>query len=146
MNILNQSAQIPMGPYLVLIALFIGWFILMGVIFVLLLKKYPLGENWQKNPHKGETLAIPRGTLRGILTLTLLFSAIVFQIYALVYLEDDAKIAHMISAFEIMLAFYFGSKVMHHLSATDKLKTRDIASAMRSTSTGGDFDEQGSVG
>lgn len=130
MEFLEQSSQQAWGPFVIVALLFIVWFILMGALFIVLLRRYPLGNQWRSNPFEKETFGLPRGTLRGILTLSLLFSAVVFQIYALIYLEDDAKIAHFMTAFELMLAFYFGSKVMHHLSSTDKYKTREIASAV----------------
>jgi hypothetical protein len=35
----------------------------------------------------------------------------------------------LINAFQVMLAFYFGSKVMHHVTSADRTKTVSKASA-----------------
>lgn len=115
----------------------------LGLLFFLLFR-FTFSDEPGKNPYKGETLGLPRGTMRAILTMTLLFYMIVFQIYALFYLESDLRISTFIGAFEIMLAFYFGSKVMHHLSSTDKYKSRDIALALKGKKS--EFDEPDSVG
>jgi H+/gluconate symporter-like permease len=109
------------------------WFIVMLIFLAILIKKFPL-RKWEKgedNPYKTETMGIPRGTIRGIISITLLIGAVLLQIYALMYLENDEKISGFMNAFEIMLAFYFGSKVLHHVASVDKNKTKAIADAAK---------------
>lgn len=107
------------------------WIILVIVFLWLLVKKYPLGIYSRKsnleNPYKLETMGIPRGVIRGILALTVLVAVVLFQIYALRFLESDEKISSFISAFEIVLGFYFGAKVVHHITASDKNKIKAVA-------------------
>ncbi len=119
-----------------------AWIILVVLYLWKLTKTFLLnGDSNVENPYKAETMGLPRGTIRGILTLTLLFIAILLQLYAI---RHDAleKINVMMGAFELMLAFYFGSKVMHHLSATDKYKTQAVAEANKTnTQPVSDFDD-----
>ena len=59
-----------------------AWLLLMAVTFLRLLKKYPLG-NWtaeNPNPHAKETFAMPRGVFRGMLTLSLLYAVVLFEV------------------------------------------------------------------
>ncbi len=53
-------------------------------------------------------------------------------------------------AFQMMIAFYFGSKVMHHMASTDRKKTQAIANSssyIASVESGdSDFDEDGAAG
>jgi|GEM_PF-2250093 len=109
------------------------WMLFLMIVFWKIIKGYTL-NNWSQeepNPFQKETLALPRGTIRGVLTLTILATVILLQIYAVNNMESMDKISAIINAFELMLAFYFGSKVMHHLTAADKNKTKAVAGAQK---------------
>ncbi len=109
-----------------------GWLVIAIILIIIIAKKYPLNNKWTRdnpNPYQTETMAMPRGMVRGILTLTILITAILLQLYAINNMDSLDKISVMMSAFELMLAFYFGSKVMHHFAATDKRKTQAVAKA-----------------
>lgn len=124
------------------------WLII-AIIFVWrLMRKYPLGT-WGKdeeNPYKTETMGLPRGLIRGVLTISLLVGAIVLQIYAIRFLESGEKISPFMGAFEIMLAFYFGSKVVHHLGSVDKNKARAKAEAEVQKYQDNDFNDPDAIG
>ncbi len=134
---------------------FIIWMSGVIVLFILLLKKFTFGK-WGKenqNPHFGETLAIPRGFFRGILTLSLLFFTILFYIGNLYFNYGLGKLGELTTAFEMMLAFYFGAKVMHHLASNDKNKTKAIIESLKQKnsshvlpSKNTDFVEEGAEG
>ncbi len=100
------------------------WLIIVFVFFVLLLRKYTFAD-WSEekpNPFEGETFNMPRGIFRGILTLSLLFSVVVLELanVRIIGLEDELH--EFMIAFQMMIAFYFGSKVMHHITSADKSK------------------------
>lgn len=105
------------------------WLVLMVVFFILLFRKYTFG-NWSEenpNPHYGETFDMPRGTFRGMLTLTLLFVVTVLELVSVHTLGMEDNVREYIVAFQMMIAFYFGSKVMHHITSAEKHKTKTIA-------------------
>ena len=59
------------------------WVGLLIIYFIFLAKKYTFGD-WTKdnpNPYEGETLGLPKGTFRGILTLTIMFVAVLLEIF-----------------------------------------------------------------
>jgi hypothetical protein len=117
------------------------WMLLLMIVFWKLVKRYPLGK-WSQtdpNPYSTETLGMPRGTIRAVLTLTILAVVMLLQLYAINNMESMEKISTMLNAFELVLAFYFGSKVMHHLASVDKNKTKAVAEAEKAT--GSDFDD-----
>lgn len=96
------------------------------ILFAFLLFKYTFG-NWtpeNPNPYKGETLGLPRGIFRGVLTIVLLFVTVLFEMNNLSVGRDESYIIEFLVAFQMMIAFYFGSKVMHHISANEKKKTQ----------------------
>lgn len=116
----------------------IVWLLLAMVMLVWLLVRFPLNRRYNlanPNPHNGETMGIPRGFFRGVITITLLIAAMLLEIYSIAYLDSDAKFSRLLDAFELMLAFYFGSKVMHHLSSVDRSKTKAVAEAKLTKST-----------
>lgn len=116
------------------------WLLAIIALLVFLIFKYPFGRKWTKdnpNPFESETLAIPRGTFRGILTLTLVFGAVLFEISNLATGNDESNIYEFMTAFKMMIAFYFGSKVAHHVSAVEKHKTKIKADAMIKTNESG---------
>lgn len=69
------------------------------------------------NPHKNETLGLPNGTVRGTIALTLLVCGIALMIFG--FDKDYAKVLatpsqfdFFITAFQMMIAFYFGNKAL----------------------------------
>lgn len=105
------------------------WIFGMIIVFAVLLKKYTFG-NWTKdnpNPYVTETFAMPRGVMRGMLTMSLLFIVILMEIVSLQVRGLEAKIDQLLVAFQMILAFYFGSKVMHHVTKADERKARELA-------------------
>ncbi len=118
---------------LIVIWAFIIWMVGIIVLLVLLLKKYTFGK-WDTehpNPYNGETFAIPRGFFRGTLTLSLLFFMILFYIGNFYFGYGSGKLGELTTAFEMMLAFYFGAKVMHHLASNDKNKTAAMVESLK---------------
>ena len=107
------------------------WLIVVLTFFGLLLKKYTFG-NWSEdnpNPYMGETFDMPRGIFRGTLTLTLLFVVVILELVNVRFTGFEEEIHELMIAFQMMLAFYFGSKVMHHMTSTDRQKTQFMASS-----------------
>ncbi len=128
------------------------WLLVVLVFFVILLKKYTFG-NWSEenpNPYTGETFDMPRGVFRGTLTLTLVFVVTVLELVNVRVIGFEDEIHELMVAFQMMIAFYFGSKVMHHMSSTDRKKTEAIASSSSYIATveseESDFDEDGAAG
>ncbi len=104
------------------------WLIVVLAFFILLMKKYTFG-NWSienPNPYEGETFDMPRGIFRGTLTLTLLFVVVILELVNVRITGFEEEIHELMVAFQMMLAFYFGSKVMHHMTSTDRKKTEYI--------------------
>lgn len=124
------------------------WMIFMVVLFIALLIRFTFGVGFSKenpNPHINETFAMPPGVFRGFITMTLLFLVTLIEVINLniplldgngqmiaknvgdmLYFPSDRHHDLMV-AFQMMLAFYFGSKVMNHVIATDKEKTKILA-------------------
>jgi len=101
------------------------WLLVVLTFFILLMKKYTFG-NWSEenpNPYAGETFDMPRGIFRGTLTLTILFVTIILELVNVRITGFEEEIHEFMVAFQMMLAFYFGSKVMHHMTSTDRKKT-----------------------
>ena len=134
----------------VLIPIFL-WLGLLLAFFIFLFLKYTFG-NWTKdneNPYKDETLGMPRGTFRGTLTLTLVYVIVVLQLVNVRIIGFETEITMMMEAFQMMIAFYFGAKVMHHITASDKKKTYAIADADGNIDNGtvvNDFDDGNASG
>ncbi len=101
------------------------WLLIVFAFFILLLRKYTFG-NWtvvNPNPYAGETFDMPRGIFRGILTLTLLFVAVILELVNVRIVGFEQEMHEFMVAFEMMIAFYFGSKVMHHITSADRKKS-----------------------
>ncbi len=101
------------------------WLLVMTIVFVRLLGKFTFGK-WDeknKNPYAKETFAMPRGVLRGMLTLSLLYAVVLFEVANIQVGGIEEKIDSLLVAFQMMIAFYFGSKVMHHVTAADRDKS-----------------------
>lgn len=126
----------------------ISWMIIMLFLVAFLLYKYPLNKDIIngkiENPYKGETLGLPRGLIRGILTLTILLAAVLLQVYILSNNTSVERISPFMTAFEIMLGFYFGSKVVHHLASSDKQKVQTVAKSSGEKTN--DFDDPNAKG
>lgn len=104
--------------------LVVVWLVFMCIVFGILLKKFTFGD-WSEehpNPYQKETFGMPRGVLRGFLTLSLLVIVMLLEIVNLVTEGLEGKIDQLLVAFQMMLAFYFGSKVMHHITSADERK------------------------
>ncbi|MCH8956776.1 hypothetical protein IIA28_15865, partial [candidate division KSB1 bacterium] len=59
-----------------------AWLLVMAVVFVKLLGRYTFGQ-WtvdNPNPYVKETFAMPRGVFRGMLTLSLLYAVVLFEV------------------------------------------------------------------
>ena len=109
------------------------WVIGIVVLFIFLVLKYPFGK-WTKenpNPYLLETFAMPRGVLRGILTLSLLFIVMLLEVVSLRINNLEKIIEQLLVAFQMMLAFYFGSKVMHHVVKADERKSKELTKAIK---------------
>jgi hypothetical protein len=128
------------------------WLVLVFVFFILLLKKYTFG-NWTKdnpNPYAGETFDMPRGVFRGTLTLSLLFIVVILELVNVRIIGFEDEITELMVAFQMMIAFYFGSKVLHHMTATDRKKTEVIAEKTvyphSNYASKGEFDDEQAAG
>lgn len=102
-----------------------AWLLVMTLVFVGLLWKYTFGK-WtagNPNPYAKETFAMPRGVLRGMLTLSLLYAVVLFEVANIQTTGLETKIEQLLVAFQMMIAFYFGSKVMHHMASVDRDKS-----------------------
>jgi len=128
MEYVSEGQKLLMNDFWGRIYLPIGiWLLLVIILIGGLVVKYSFG-NWtpeRKNPYETETLGLPRGLFRAILTLTLLFITVMFELanlYSGAASEDN--FIQWLTAFQMMIAFYFGSKVMHHITSTDRHKAK----------------------
>jgi len=127
------------------------WLVIVLGFFIMLLKKYTFGH-WTSenpNPYVGETFDMPRGVFRGTLTLSLLFIVVILELVNVRIIGFEEEISGLMVAFQMMIAFYFGSKVLHHMTSTDRKKTEVIAektSLMQSYNTPNEFDNDGAAG
>ena len=135
------------------------WIGIVALIFLALVVRFTFGVGFTKenpNPYIGETFGMPRGVFRGFLTLSLLFAVLLMEVVSLngrviivgdiLFVPEDMYRELMV-AFQMMLAFYFGSKVMHHITSADRKKSDMIAkTAKPSGQGGGEFEESGSAG
>ena len=68
------------------------WIIIIIGVFVFLLRKYTFGKEWtpeDPNPHINETLAMPRGIMRAVLTLSVLFIVLLLEVNSLFFDPKD---------------------------------------------------------
>lgn len=126
------------------------WLVIVLTFFIILLKKYTFG-NWSEehpNPYAGETFDMPRGIFRGTLTLSLLFIVVILELVNVRIIGFENEISELMVAFQMMIAFYFGSKVMHHMTSTDRRKTEVIAekTALMKSVKYSEFDSDGAAG
>ncbi|MCU0428176.1 MAG: hypothetical protein MUF71_21395 [Candidatus Kapabacteria bacterium] len=117
------------------IALLVTWFTVLLIYFSWAIYFYNVNlgftnEEWEQikaqdnynpqthtpeNPHKDETLGLPNGTVRGTIALTLLVCSIALMIIG--FDKEYAPILasqfdFFITAFQMMIAFYFGNKAL----------------------------------
>ncbi len=114
------------------------WLVISTIFIVVMFKKYTFGD-WTKenpNPNEGETFNMPRGTIRGILTMSLLFITVVIELANVRVIGLEEEFSEFLAAFQMMVAFYFGAKVMHHISSVDKSKTKAISEAAIASAAG----------
>jgi len=109
---------------LVLTLLIIWLFAVIIFLIYMILKYQPLDH--EDSPYLHETLGLPPGLFRAILTITLLFTVVLLEGYALSNMEEHVRIKEildpLLTAFQLMIAFYFGTKMAGIVSG-DKGKT-----------------------
>lgn len=102
------------------------WTVTLVVFLGALVKRYTLFDPrvWTRETHPfaAETLAMPRGVFRAVITVSLLIFVLFMEVVSLSRGGLEQHIEQLLTAFQMMLAFYFGGKVMHHLAAVDKRK------------------------
>ena len=69
---------------------------------------------------------MPGGIFRGIITMTLLYIVVLFEAMMIKDPGFEARADMLLVSFQMMIAFYFGSKVMHHVTAVDGKKTQTM--------------------
>ena len=108
--------------------LILAWLVLVTIWIQRMMNKFTF-FNWKRknNPYKNETLGMPVGTLRGMLTLTLLVVFIILVCVTMVVEEYRSAYDGVTDAFKVMLAFYFGSRVMSQVTESDKEKAKTKA-------------------
>ncbi len=104
------------------IALILGWLVCAIRWLKRVIKTYTFGDPNQ-NPYKDETLGLPPGTLRAFLTLTITVVVIIYTTLSMLVAPLQGAYDEMLTAFEIVLAFYFGSRIVNSVTKTDEKKT-----------------------
>lgn len=108
------------------------WLVGLIILLIILLRKYTFGD-WtpeKPNPYVAETLGMPTGIFRGLITLTLLYCVVVFEVNNFVTKQTSERIfSEFMVSFQMMIAFYFGSKVVSQLSSSEEKKTEVKANA-----------------
>ena len=112
--------------------LIVAWLLAASGVLVLLLRRYTFRGDQSTNPFLKETLAMPRGVFRSLLTSTVLFAVVLLEVSNLfsANAKDKFDTGSMMTAFQMVLAFYFGAKVFHHVTSADRDKTEKAAEAM----------------
>ena len=111
------------------------WMALMLAMFIFLFFKFTIA-NWtteNPNPYQTETMGMPRGTFRGALTLTLLYITVIFELVNVRVIGFEQEFREFLIAFQMMIGFYFGAKVMHHITSSDKKKAVAFAESSSTT-------------
>ncbi|MCI0495263.1 hypothetical protein L0Z72_09680 [candidate division KSB1 bacterium] len=105
------------------LTLFVIWFL--GIIFymIYMVLKYDPFKN-PDSPYIKETMGLPPGVFRAIITLTLLFAIVLLEGYALTNMDQHEQIQKVLdplnTGFQLMIAFYFGTKMVDMISGKDK--------------------------
>ena len=109
------------------LALFIVYFLGIIVFLIYMVFKYDPLRN-PDNPYFDQTLSLPPGVFRGILAITLLIAVVLFEGYALTNMERYQEIQKildpLLTAFQLMIAFYFGTKMVGIVSSKGKDETK----------------------
>ncbi|MFZ5517665.1 MAG: hypothetical protein ACOY90_13540 [Candidatus Zhuqueibacterota bacterium] len=107
------------------LSLLIVWLLTVIIfLYYMILKYQPLDH--EDSPYLHETLGLPPGLFRAVLTVTLLFTVVLLEGYALTNIQEHVRIKEildpLLTAFQLMIAFYFGTKIAGVVSG-DKGKT-----------------------
>lgn len=89
--------------------------------------KFTFNPKWTKenpNPYADETLAMPKGTMRAVITFTLLFFTVLIEMHVVRNPLIEMWTDKYITSFQMVLAFYFGSQVMTGLSTQEVQKAQ----------------------
>jgi hypothetical protein len=92
----------------------------------------PLLEEPATNPYERDSFGLPPGTIRGVLALT---AVVMFLLVEMVNLFDgslEKAFAELVTGFQMVLAFYFGSRAVEVLQARER-EGRDRAAAASPT-------------
>lgn len=114
------------NAYLTLaLSLLIVWLLTVIIfLYYMILKYQPLDH--EDSPFLHETLGLPPGLFRAVLTITLLFAVVLLEGYALTNMQEHVQIKAvldpLLTAFQLMIAFYFGTKMAGIVSG-DKNKS-----------------------
>jgi len=150
----------------VALGLMLGWVALIIGFFIILLRKYTFNKEWtadNPNPYANETLGMPRGVMRSVLTLSILFVVLLLEVNSLSFDPKDLAIGgrifipedrfeRLMVAFQMMISFYFGSKMVHHVVHNERrIAEKRAESAVeearaKAAAPGNDFEEQGAQG
>lgn len=132
-EILNQQAALAQSKTEETLVLIIGftmiltWLVLCVVQMRKFIQKFTyMGD---QNPYKNDTLGLPTGTFRGMLTITLMIVVVVLVCMSMAVERFRGNFESLVGAFEVMLAFYFGSKVMSNITESDRDKAQKKADA-----------------
>lgn len=105
------------------LALLIVWFLGVILFLIYLVLKYDPLTN-PDNPYINQTMSLPPGVFRVILTLSLLFAVILLEGYALINMSEYEKVQKildpLLTAFQLMIAFYFGTKMLGMVTGKDE--------------------------
>lgn len=87
------------------------WLLFIIIYFWTMLRKYTL-KDWitNPNPYKEETLGIPKGTIRTILALSMLFMFILIHVYSIAF--EGIPTEAVDNATYLVLGFYFSDRVI----------------------------------
>lgn len=80
------------------------------------------------NPYERDSLGLPPGTLRGLLALTALVMFLVVEMVNLFDTSLERSFSELVVAFQMVLAFYFGSRAVEVLQTRE----RELANAVTS--------------
>jgi len=109
------------------LALFIVWFLGIILFLIYMVFKHDPVKN-PDSPYIEQTLSLPPGVFRGILTITLLLAVVLLEGYALTNIDNYQEIQKvldpLLTAFQLMIAFYFGTKMVGIVSGKGKGETR----------------------
>jgi hypothetical protein len=117
----------------------LGWFVFIITIFLILFFRFPLGSKWtneNRNPFVKETFAMPRGIMRSIITLSLLFVVLLIQVIYFDRVDIEKKIDGLMVAFQMMIAFYFGEKALSQFSGNIKKTDKEDGESTKNKENG----------